>query len=185
MSFYYATVVSIRTLVANFPEIRQVRTVLAWNQICKANTANYNVRLSQYTHYRYLFIYLCFAQNCITKCNLNQSTNWEKFFSHLVELIHEDDDNGKLLQHFEREDRLGDEAVGDVLGPVRHLLLRGDGGDGEGLAEQRLNVQLGELLHLDDAARLKDLVQMVGQLVVDGFDELQKVGDLLHTITGF
>jgi hypothetical protein len=26
---------------------------------------------------------------------------------------------------------------------------------------------------------------MVGQLVVDGFDELQKVGDLLHTITGF
>ena len=84
------------------------------------------------------------------------------------------------MQHFEREDRLGDEAVGDVLGPVGDLLLRGDGGDGEGLAEQRLNVQLGELLHLDDAARLKDLVQMVGQLVVDGFDELQEVGDLLH-----
>jgi hypothetical protein len=71
-----------------------------------------------------------------------------------------------------------------VLGPVWDLLLRRDGGDGEGLAEQRLDVQLGELLHLDDAARLKDLVQMVGQLVVDGFDKLQKVGDLLHTIPG-
>ena len=88
------------------------------------------------------------------------------------------------MQHFQRENRLGDEAVGDVLRAVRHLLLRLDGGDGECLAEQRVNVQLGQFLHLDAAPGLKDLVEMVGQLVVDGLDKLKEVRDFLGQTSG-
>ena len=88
------------------------------------------------------------------------------------------------MEHFQRQDRLGDETVGDMLAAVGDLLLRCDGGDGEGLAEQGVNVQLRQLLHLDEAARLENLVEMIGQLVVDGLDKLEEVGDLLHAKFG-
>jgi hypothetical protein len=120
-----------------------------------------------------------FVKTC--KNNYYNNTNTiKKRFSNLVQLVHEHNDDRQLLQHFERENRFGDETVGDVLRAVGDLLLRGDGGYGEGLAEQGVNVQLGQLLYFDDAAWLEDLVEMVGQLVVYGLDELEEVCDLLN-----
>ena len=66
----------------------------------------------------------------------------------LVQLVHQDDDDGQLLQHLEAQHRLGDEVVGDVRGPVRHLLLRRDGRHRERLAQQGLNIQIGKIFDL-------------------------------------
>lgn len=53
-----------------------------------------------------------------------------------------------------------------------------NGGGGERFAQQRLNVELGQLLHLDGAPQLKYPAQVVGQLGVDWLDKLQELGDL-------
>ena len=96
----------------------------------------------------------------------------------LVQLVHQHHDDGQFLQNFQGQHSFGDEAVGEVGRVVRSFLLCLHRGDGEGLRQLGLDVQLRQIFHLDGGPGLEYFVEMLRQFVVDVLDEPEEVSDL-------
>ena len=109
-----------------------------------------------------------------------------------VQVVHEDDNHGQLLQDLQTENGLGDEGVllkapwvggGGVvgstgspnptlLGPALVSTCHGDFSCGEGLTQLGFNVEVVQVFNLDRGLGLENLVQMVWQLPMQNRSEI-------------